>query len=91
VETNKEAEDIWRKYKSVTAIKNTLERKKQFFKIKRYFYDYIISIPKDFKNTLTDYNENDELGYISCNELKQLYSFETGFKRNNSDIHTMMY
>jgi hypothetical protein len=27
VETSKEAEDIWRKYKSVTAIKNTLDLK----------------------------------------------------------------
>jgi len=91
VATDKEAEDIWRKYKNIKAIKDVLERKKQFLKIKKYFYDYIISIPKDFKNTITEYNERLEVGYISYNDLKKTYSFETGFKRRESENNTMIY
>jgi CRISPR-associated endonuclease/helicase Cas3 len=90
VELDKETKDIWRKYKNIITIKDILERKKQFQKIKKRFYDYVISIPKDFKNRITEYDEKLEIGYISCNDLKQLYSFETGFMRSKSDIHTMM-
>ncbi|HIJ01350.1 TPA: CRISPR-associated helicase Cas3' [Candidatus Woesearchaeota archaeon] len=90
VEIDKDAEDVWKRYKEIIAIKDTLERKKEFLKIKRTFYDYIISIPKEFKNTITNYDERLEIGYISKSDLENLYSFETGFKRNKSGSHTMM-
>lgn len=90
VETDKEAEGIWRKYKNITTIKDVLEQKKQFLKIKKNFYDYIISIPKEFRSTLTQYDEKLEIGYISNENLNRLYSFETGFMRSKSDNHTMM-
>lgn len=90
VELDKEAEDSWSKYKNITTIKDVLERNKQFLKIKKRFYDYIISIPKDFKNEITEYDERMEIGYISHNDLEQLYSHETGFKRIHPGVHTIM-
>lgn len=90
VEIDNDAEDVWKKYKEIIAIKDTLEREKKFLKIKRTFYDYIISIPKEFKNTITNYDERLEMGYICKSDLENLYSFKTGFKRNKSGSHTMM-
>lgn len=90
VEIDGDAENVWNKYKEMIAMKDNLERKKQFLIIKRTFYDYIISIPGKFKNIITYYDEKSEVGYISKNDLHNLYSFKTGFRRSETDIETAM-
>jgi CRISPR-associated endonuclease/helicase Cas3 len=87
VEVDDEAKEVWERYLSLISDKTMppFERKKEFLKIKREFYDYVISIPSKFKNNLTDFDDKLELGYISSEELDQLYSLETGFKREDTD------
>lgn len=86
VEIDDTAENVWKKYKYIKSIKDTIERKIQFLKIKKFFYEYVISIPKDFKYKVTSFNDKSDMGYISKNDLEESYSFETGFKRDKKDI-----
>lgn len=82
IELDKNAEEIWQKYNELQKIP-PLERKKEFLKIKKDFYDYVISIPKKYEN---------QVGHISKEEIDQGngYDPETGFKRDNSVVGTMI-
>lgn len=57
-------------------LKNPLERKNEFLKIKKDFYEYVISIPKD-KAPKPEYETG--IAYVSIEELKDRYDLETGF------------
>lgn len=84
VEVDAEAQEVWQKYQTLVLDKTIapLERRKAFLKIKKQFYDFVISIPNKFKNELTCFDDKLEFGYLSNNDLEQLYSLETGFKGN---------
>jgi len=87
VEVDEEAGEIWQKYQGLVSNKKfaPFERKKEFLKIRRQFYDYVISIPERFKNKLTNFDDKTEMGYIANYALDNLYSLETGFNRNCLD------
>ena len=87
VEADEEAKEVWHKYQDLISDRkiSPFERKKEFLKIRRQFYDYVISIPERFKNKLTDFNDKTEMGYIASYDLDNLYSLETGFRRDCLD------
>ncbi len=70
------AKAVWNQYKAINNIKNPLDRKNEFLKIKKDFYEYVISIPKD--KAPAPENENG-IAYVSIDELKFRYDKETGF------------
>ncbi|MFZ3384483.1 MAG: CRISPR-associated helicase Cas3', partial [Candidatus Methanoperedens sp.] len=41
------AKAVWNQYKVIKELKNPIERKNEFLKIKKDFYEYVISIPKN--------------------------------------------
>ncbi len=74
------AKKVRQKYCEVLQIKNPIDRNKEFLKIKKQFYDYVISVSKNYA---ADFKEG-ELDFVSYNELKSYYDLETGFKRENA-------
>ncbi|HBY57408.1 MAG TPA: CRISPR-associated helicase/endonuclease Cas3 [Candidatus Atribacteria bacterium] len=81
IELDEEAQKVYKKYQEIKAIKNSFERKNEFLKIRKNFYDYVISVPSQYAQGLL--NDKEELGYISKDEIDQghYYDSETGFKR----------
>ena len=82
VEINDEAEEVWKKYKEIINNKELKGFKKnEFLKIKRRFYDYVISVDKRKINPAILENEN--IGYIPKEDIEKYYDKETGFKRDS--------
>jgi len=81
VELDDEAKKVWKKYCELKNNKELkgFERKKEFLKIKKDFYDYVISIPLKHKDKV--WNENLNIGYISKEDIgsEKCYDPETGF------------
>jgi len=83
VELDEDAQKIYRKYQEIREIKNTFERKNEFLKIRKDFYDYVISIPYQYAS---DFIEDKDISYIpkiAKEDIEQghYYDPETGFKR----------
>lgn len=77
VNIDDEAEEIYNKYESIMSIKNPFKRKKEFLKIRKKFYEYVISVPEYAlrgKDILID--EDKSINVID----KSYYDIETGFK-----------
>jgi CRISPR-associated endonuclease/helicase Cas3 len=76
------AENIWDKYEKIIS-NNKLKgfkKKKRFLKIKKKFYDYVISIPINSQNLPPQVNG---LYYIPNSQINDYYDKETGFKKNS--------
>lgn len=88
VEMDDKARDVWEEYEKIKNNKNLepYERKKEFLKIKRQFYDYVISIPQIYASDFRD----DKIGHVSNEELKIYYDLETGFKRGTAGNGVMI-
>lgn len=80
IELDDEAKNVRQKYYKVQEIKSSFERKLEFLKIKKQFYDYVISVSKNYS---ADFKE-DELGFVNNYELESYYDQETGFKREKA-------
>ena len=79
VELNDEATNIWDQYQKIIKIADPIKRKSQFLRIKRKFYQYVISIlTSKAKENLPP--ENSGIRYIGREQLKEFYDPETGFK-----------
>ena len=89
IELDDNAKSLWQKYQEIKSIDDLRKRKKEFLGIKKEFYDYVISIPKNKARGLI--NEDEEIAYVSNNELKHYYDPETGFKRDNAGSGTLMF
>lgn len=76
IELDDDAKNVRQKYRLIKELKNPLDRKNEFLKIKKDFYEYVISIPKD--KAPAPENENG-IAYVSIEELKDRYDIETGF------------
>ncbi|PKP54595.1 MAG: CRISPR-associated helicase/endonuclease Cas3 [Candidatus Altiarchaeales archaeon HGW-Altiarchaeales-3] len=78
VEVNGEAEKIWRKYQKIITNEKLkgFERKNEFLKIKKDFYDYVISVSKKDMGWLVP----GEMNLIKNKELEDCYDNKTGFK-----------
>ena len=80
VELDAKAQEIYKKYQEIKEIKNLLERKSEFLRIRKYFYDYVISVSLKYAADLVN---DKEIGYITKEEVEQgcYYDEEIGFKR----------
>jgi CRISPR-associated endonuclease/helicase Cas3 len=80
-ETDEKGREIYQKYKDLSSIKDLFKRKNEFLKIKKNFYDYVISVPYNYAADFV--TEDKDIGHISLEEIKQnnYYDLETGFKR----------
>ena len=90
VEITNKAKETWKKYCEIKELP-PLERKKNFLKIKKKFYDYVISVPEKFKNQV-GFDEKMGIGRISKIEIDQGngYDPETGFKRDPPGSGTLI-
>jgi len=91
VELDKEAKEVWRQYREIRSIKDPFKRKEEFLKIKKNFYEYVISVPKEKAKDLIDENyEEYGICYVPLTEIENYYDPETGFKRDNAGSGTMI-
>ena len=88
VEVDDEAKKVWQNYQRIFDGEFTpFERKNEFLKIKKQFYDYVISTNKKYAGNLVD--EKYGIGYVAYNELESYYDLDTGFKRKNAGCGTL--
>ena len=80
IELDDDAKKVRQKYLEVQLIKNFIDRKKEFLKIKKQFYNYVISVSKNYAAGFKD----EELGFVNNYELESYYDKETGFKREKA-------
>ncbi len=86
IELDETATEVKKRYCEILTIKDPIERKMEFLKIKKQFYDYVISVPKNYA---LGFKEG-ELGYVNDYELESYYDKETGFKRENAGCGTII-
>jgi len=91
VEADKKGKEIYQKYKDLSLIKDLFKRKNEFLKIKKSFYDYVISIPYNYAADFIVKEKS--IGHISLEEIRQnnYYDLETGFIRNKTSGGTLIY
>lgn len=89
VELDNDAKRIWQEYQDIRAEEDRFKRKKKFLKIKKVFYDYVISIPKKYAAGLI--NEAQEIAYIPNNEISLYYDLDTGFKRGDAGSGALIF
>ncbi len=84
VELDNEAEEVWKKYQELITNKELkgFEKRKEFLRIKKRFYDYVISVDKKKaeKAMIEPY-----LGYVGKEDIPQYYDTETGYITNSDD------
>lgn len=78
IEQDEEAERLWKRYCDIREIKDRIERRIEFDRIKARFYRYVISIPIHRLENIPP--EVNGLGYVNRNSLREYYDEETGFK-----------
>jgi CRISPR-associated endonuclease/helicase Cas3 len=87
VEIAEEARQIWRKYEEIMKKSDRFERRREFLRIKRKFYDYVISVDAVKLGAIViEHN----MGYISLEDVGRRYDLETGFKTREKE-GTMIY
>lgn len=81
------AEDAWHKYQTIIHDKELrgFEKKREFSKIKKTFYNYVISV--DEKKAERIFNPEFGIGYVDKQDLEDYYDLETGFKNNENDVY----
>jgi len=79
VELDSEATEVWSLYQATQRLP-PFERKASFLKIKRRFYEFVISVPERFKDVV-GYSEETRLGFMSCDEVDKgvIYNVDIGF------------
>lgn len=83
IELNDEAKDLWEKFTKIKEIKDLIERRIEFNKIKANFYKYVISIPVNVENIPPIING---FGYVSKSSLSDYYDEITGFKPKGDTV-----
>jgi CRISPR-associated endonuclease/helicase Cas3 len=79
IEFDEEAEDVW-KYltREVIPLKDPIEKRNAFDKVKKTFYDYLITVPKNTRN-LPEKEEHLDLYYVKRQDLNDFYDPKTGY------------
>lgn len=84
VELDDRASELWNAYVEIRSVEDRFERKRRFLKIKRDFYDYTISVPRDHvSQDLMDY---EWLGRIPRGLLDTYYDGDTGFRPSREGL-----
>jgi len=82
IEWDEEASRIRQEYYAIRELEDRWERKQKFVKIKRAFYNYVISVPEGRR----DLGRTDEpVQFIGREELVSFYDEETGFIENEEE------
>lgn len=81
LEIDDEARDIYSKYIQIQKLENPLERRNEVLKIKKDFQLYIISVSAKKIEDL-GIVVNEDLGYVSLENLAKVYDIETGIKKS---------
>jgi CRISPR-associated endonuclease/helicase Cas3 len=71
---------VWQQFMQIRKMP-LLERKIAFLKIKKDFYDYVISVPQKYVPE-QEYKDTN-IVYISNEQVDLCYDNETGWKRDN--------
>ena len=80
VEVDEEAKQIWSKYEGIMKKEDRFERRREFLKMKKRFYDYVISVDaKKIGAIVTGNVSKYNIGYVSLDDLERKYDLETGF------------
>ena len=80
VEVDEEAKQIWSKYEEIMKKEDRFERRREFSKMKKRFYDYVISVDvKKIGAIVTGNVSKYNIGYVSLDDLERKYDLETGF------------
>jgi len=83
IEYEDDAEKIWVEFQKIKQIKNLFERKKEFLKIRKDFYNYIISIPAFIENHPP---KIEDTYCVTKTQLEDYYDIETGYKTKSEVI-----
>lgn len=78
IEENEEAQELWRKYCELKELKDIIERRIEFSRIKSDFYKYVISVPLNKLENIPPIING--FGYVGNNVIKDYYDEDTGFK-----------
>lgn len=84
IEIDEEATTVWQKFIQIREMP-LVERKLAFLKIKKDFYDYVISVPAKYVKE-SEY-ENTGVVYISKEEIESCYDEKTGWKRDEQGCY----
>ena len=86
IELNETAEKIWENYLEIREVQDRIKQRLQFLKIKKAFYDYVISVPANFVSE-KEY-ANTHFVYINKEMLSLCYDRKTGWIRKTEDVYT---
>jgi len=89
IEYDDVAKDIWSSYLNLKKISNFIDRKNEFLKIRKPFYDYVISIPSKYV-TEREY-ENTSFVYIKNELADQYYAQDIGWIRTEDNFQSYFF
>lgn len=83
IEIDDIAKKTWHNFLSLKKIEDRFKRKIEFLKIRKNFYDYVISVPS--KYVPEEEFENSGIVYISNDILDSCYNTQTGWHRTTTN------
>lgn len=89
IELDDDAKTIWQQYDGLKKIKDPFDRKNEFLKFRKDFYDYVISVPEKYVNCGEEHPTG--IVYVPKDSLEFCYDNETGWKRNMDDGGTYVF
>ncbi len=85
IETDEYGAQIWERYCEISKIPDRFERKNKFLKIRKDFYDYVVSIPERILKGNSPPLVNGFF-YAGMSQITEYYDEDTGFKRRTGDV-----
>jgi len=83
IEIDNKAQEAWSRFNNLTGIKDPFERKNEFLKFRKDFYDYVISVPAKYVTCGEEHPSG--IVYAPMNSLDFCYDIDTGWKRSTDD------
>ncbi len=85
IEYDDEAVKMWKEFERIQEIAEPSEKRREFMKIKKQLWDYTISVPEKFKETV-GYMDSIDMGYISKMIIQQtgVYDKQLGFLKEQT-------
>jgi CRISPR-associated endonuclease/helicase Cas3 len=83
IEIDDFAKETWHNFLYLQKIKDRFKRKTEFLKIRKDFYDYVISVPA--KYVPEEKFEDTEIVHISHEQIYSCYNQETGWIRTDEN------
>jgi len=75
IEYDDGAGKVWQEFQEIKKIGHLFERKKEFLKIRKEFYNYLISVPPENIPPKVD-----NIYYVAKSQIEDYYDMETGYK-----------